>query len=61
MTKNGLTTIPALRYVGETLTLIDLATGAAPEWQLHLAMARAPGLIPESDALDALLARSVAK
>ncbi len=61
MTRSDLKTIPALRYLGETLTLISLTTGAAPEWQLHLTMAMVPGLIPESDALIALLSRSVSK
>lgn len=52
MTKNDLH--PALRNLKSTLLLADMLSGRAPEWTVHLTLARAPGVLSEADARRAL-------
>lgn len=51
MTKND---HPALRNLKSTLLLSDLLSGRAPEWTVHMTLARAPGVMTEADARRAL-------
>lgn len=48
----------ALRDLRSSLRLADLASGAAPEWAIHLAAAQLPGALTEGEIARALGVRS---